>query len=469
MASDTAAQGFFHHALTIREDMCTGCSLCMRVCPTEALRIRDGKARLIEDRCVDCGECFRKCPENAIIIAQDDFSRIFDYKYRVALVPAVLHGQFRHEVSMSEISAVLKSLGFTWVYEAEHGAGVLKPAIEDLMNIRTLPRPLISTYCPAVVRLIQVRFPALIRNLATIKAPLEIAAFYCRRVLRDRGAHNHEIGVFYVTPCAAKIAAVKSPVGEESTPITGVINMDFIYNKINRTLRNKDELPISEDHSYTVAPETLVWSLTNGEASCVNGRTLAIDGMNNVTEFLEQLENDEISGIDYLELRACDEGCAGGVLLSSNRFLVAERLRNKALNLPSGTVATDNDEFPDIDSYSNYLMNKVRFTDEIKPRSMYRLSGNRDEAMRMMKRSRRLMCWLPGTDCGLCGAPSCQSLAEDIVRHRGDISQCVFIRESNMGKDLMDKERSAAIMRRIWGDKNFIKNCYKKGAENESN
>lgn len=134
-----------------------------------------------------------------------------------------------------------------------------------------------------------------------------MAAFYCRRVLRDRGAHNAEIGVFYVTPCAAKIAAVKSPVGEESTPISGVINMDFIYNKISRTLRNKGELPHGDDHAYSVDPDTLVWSLTNGEASCVNGRTLAIDGMSNVTEFLEQLENDEISGVDYLELRACDE------------------------------------------------------------------------------------------------------------------------------------------------------------------
>ncbi|MDM8001481.1 MAG: [Fe-Fe] hydrogenase large subunit C-terminal domain-containing protein [Bacteroidota bacterium] len=462
-------KGFFHHALTIREDICNGCSLCMRVCPTEALRIRDGKARLIEDRCVDCGECFRSCPVHAIIIEQDDFSRIFDYKHRVALVPAVLHGQFRHEVSMSEISAVLKSLGFTWVYEVEHGAEILKPAIDDLMNVRTLPRPLISSYCPAVVRLIQVRFPALIRNLATVKAPLEMAAFYCRRVLRDRGAHNAEIGVFYVTPCAAKIAAVKSPVGEESTPISGVINMDFIYNKINRTLRNKGELPHGDDHAYSVDPDTLVWSLTNGEASCVNGRTLAIDGMSNVTEFLEQLENDEITGVDYLELRACDEGCAGGVLLSSNRFLVAERLRNKARNLKPDTSPGSGDDFPDIEAYSEYLMNKVRITDEIRPRSMYRLSGDRDEAMRMMKRSRRLMCWLPGTDCGLCGAPSCQALAEDIVRHRGDISQCVFIRESNLEKELMDRERSAGIMRRIWGDNNFTKNCNKKGAENESN
>jgi len=245
--------------------------------------------------------------------------------------------------------------------------------------------------------------------------------------------------------------------------------MDFIYNKINRTLRNKGELPHSDDHAYSVDPDTLVWSLTNGEASCVNGRTLAIDGMSNVTEFLEQLENDEISGVDYLELRACDEGCAGGVLLSSNRFLVAERLRNKARNLQPGISPAEDREIPDIEAYSGYLMKKVRITDEIKPRSMYRLSGDRDKAMRMMKRSRRLMCWLPGTDCGLCGAPSCQALAEDIVRHRGDISQCVFIRESNLEKELMDPERAAGIMRRIWGDNNFEKNCNKKGAENESN
>jgi len=157
------------------------------------------------------------------------------------------------------------------------------------------------------------------------------------------------------------------------------------------------------------------------------------------------------------------------VLLSSNRFLVAERLRNKARNLKPGTDSPETEEFKNIEAYKEYLMNKVRITEEIMPRSMYRLSGDRDEAMKMMKRSRRLMCWLPGTDCGLCGAPSCQALAEDIVRQRGDISQCVFIRESNMGKNLMDMERSSEIMKRIWGDNNFTKNCNKKGAENESN
>jgi hypothetical protein len=45
------------------------------------------------------------------------------------------------------------------------------------------------------------------------------------------------LGIFYVTPCAAKIAAVKSPVGEKRSPITGVINMDFLFSKVYRRIK----------------------------------------------------------------------------------------------------------------------------------------------------------------------------------------------------------------------------------------
>jgi len=387
----------------------------------------------------------------------------------VALVPAVIHGQFEKEVSMNEISTILKSMGFTWIYEVEHGAGVLRPAIDKLLADPATPKPLISTFCPAVVRLIQVKFPSLTSNFAYIKAPLEMAAYYCRRVLRDMGSHNAEIGVFYVTPCAAKIAAVKSPVGDESSQITGVINMDLLFNRISKTLRNKAEYLSAEQSAITLSRSSMLWSLTNGEAVNIKANTMAIDGMNNVIDFLEKLENDEISNVDYLELRACDEGCAGGVLLSSNRFLVAERLRNKAKNIINPGPRTKGDSTPPIEAYSEYLLGKVKISEEIKPRSMYRLSDSMDEAMKMMKKSRHVMCFLPGTDCGLCGAPACQTFAEDVAGKRANISDCVFIRQSMEENGKLNPDTSRKIMRKIWGDENFEKNCFKKGAENESN
>ena len=48
----------------------------------------------------------------------------------------------------------------------------------------------------------------------------------------------------------------------------------------------------------------ILWSLTNGEANHSEGRCLAIDEVHNVIEFLEKLENEEITDIDFLELRA---------------------------------------------------------------------------------------------------------------------------------------------------------------------
>src|SRR6056297_3083675 len=88
----------FHHALKIQEDICIGCAHCMNVCPTGALRVVQGKAKLLAERCVDCGECYRACPVNAITVEQDDFSRVFDFSHSVLLVPELLFGQFPEDV-----------------------------------------------------------------------------------------------------------------------------------------------------------------------------------------------------------------------------------------------------------------------------------------------------------------------------------------------------------------------------------
>lgn len=41
---------------------------------------------------------------------------------------------------------------------------------------------------------------------------------------------------------------------------------------------------------------------------------------------------------------------------------------------------------------------------------------------------------LPGLDCGTCGAPSCSDLAEDIVRGKASIEDCVFFSRENTDK-----------------------------------
>jgi iron only hydrogenase large subunit-like protein len=449
---------YFHHALKFRKEVCIGCSHCMNVCPTHAIRIREGKAVLTDNYCVDCGKCYRACPVGAIIVEQDDFSQIYRYKHRVALIPATLIGQFPEEVSMTQVSSVLLELGFTEVYEVEHGVEILKEHMIDYVNGNQEHKPLMSTFCPAIVRLIQVRFPTLTENLVLLKAPLDIAASYYNQKLIDQGMDPEDIGIFYITPCAAKIAAVKSPVGLEDSPIRGVINMDFIFNKVYTSVKQgfvgKNTCQIAK--LDRMKPSGILWSLTNGEAECMPGRTLAIDEINNVIEFLEQLENEETNNIDFLELRACDESCAGGILTSSNRFYTVERLKKRA-GKASGKMNDGHPEYANpgpICEYSEFLEN-IMGINKIQPRSMDKLDEDIGQAMKKMKRVHEIMDTLPYVDCGLCGSPKCSTLAEDIVQGRAEIKQCVYVQKRLEQEGSIDPKESIEIMKKIWGSDKF--------------
>ena len=109
----------YHRALEITENICIGCSHCIKVCPTEALRVAGGKAGIHADWCIDCGECYRVCPTRAIRVMDDDFNRIFDYRHRVLLVPSVFFAQFSESVSRESIFNIIGELGFTEVCAVE--------------------------------------------------------------------------------------------------------------------------------------------------------------------------------------------------------------------------------------------------------------------------------------------------------------------------------------------------------------
>lgn len=55
--------------ITIDEELCDGCGLCIPACHEGALQIVDGKAKLVSDRvCDGLGDCLGHCPQGAIRI-----------------------------------------------------------------------------------------------------------------------------------------------------------------------------------------------------------------------------------------------------------------------------------------------------------------------------------------------------------------------------------------------------------------
>ncbi|HPT14832.1 MAG TPA: [Fe-Fe] hydrogenase large subunit C-terminal domain-containing protein [Bacteroidales bacterium] len=440
----------FHHALKIRTETCFGCTHCLKVCPTEAIRIRNGKAVLYENRCVDCGECFKACPVQAIYIDQDDFERIHTYEYRIALLPSIFVGQFSRKYDREQIYEAIKAVGFTHICEVEQSTGLLQEQINRYAAENPDKKPLISSFCPAIIRLIQVRFPSLVNNIMLLKPPLDITALYCRKKFTDEGINPARIGVFYITPCAAKIAAIKSPVGEDYSMITGVINMDFLFNRVYRHIKNNQSAEVSGSNEKALSAEAIRWSLTHGESDHFEGRSFAVDEIHNVIDFLEKVENDEIKNVDFLELRACDESCAGGALTTANRFLIAERLRS----VKNEDAASAETSGKTIENYRDYLEHRIKIQ-EIKPRSIMKLDDNIETAMLKMDQVKEIMKLLPGTDCGICGSPTCQAFAKDIVQNEADIRQCIFIQKCRENTGEFTSIESLRLMKGIWGEEKF--------------
>ena len=64
------------HTVTLDSEKCKGCIACMKRCPTEAIRVRGGKAKVLYDRCVGCGECVRICPNQTKLPTYNPFEII---------------------------------------------------------------------------------------------------------------------------------------------------------------------------------------------------------------------------------------------------------------------------------------------------------------------------------------------------------------------------------------------------------
>ena len=449
----------FYHTLEFRSDICKGCSHCMMKCPTEAIRVIDGKAVVSSERCIDCGECYRICPYSAIGVRQDDFEKIYDFKYRIALMPSVFSAQFPDKITYQQIYKALISIGFTHVYETEHSVDFLIKPYNDYIKEQN-DKPQISSFCPAIVRLIQVRFPTLVHNLMLIKPPMEVTAMCIKQKFEEQNIPYSDVGIFYVTPCAAKVAGIKSSVVNDSTLIRGVINMNYLYNKVYREIKQKgissvQDVEIADFRA--MSKDSLHWSLTTGEIRIVDtGKKLAIDEIKNVIEFLEKLENEEVEDIDFLELRACYQSCAGGMLCAGNKFLITERARKRVLkasnNIDGGT------EFL---QYQSFVHNNYRLHGKIQPRSIVKLDDNMAEAMRKMQRINKIKEMLPHVDCGICGTPSCQAFAEDIVQKDADIRSCVFVQKILQQHNKLDLQQAIELMKKTWGEDKLDKDSIK--------
>ena len=381
----------YYHSVRLDMDKCKGCTTCLKRCPTEAIRIRNNRASILNERCIDCGECIKVCANHAKVAVTDPLESIKRFKYPIALPAPTLYAQFQGVHQPEPIIASLFRLGFVDVFEVARAAEIVSYAISRAMREEDRPKPVISSACPAILRLIQVSFPALLDNVIDFVSPMEAAAKIAKEEYAQKhGVDKADVGVFFITPCAAKMTAVKSPVGQEKSHVDGVIAIKDVYAQMRAAMKQGFS-PLEIDRASVVG---IKWAIPGGEVEAVGIKSsLCVDGIDNVINVLEAIEDARFRNLTYFEGLACVNGCLGGPLTVENSFVAKNRLR----------------------SVMNRTLQKT-----VQRREIF------EDAVQREERIERLTMGLPGLDCGSCGSPSCRALAEDIVNGYANELNCVF-------------------------------------------
>jgi len=233
------------------------------------------------------------------------------------------------------------------------------------------------------------KFPSLIDNIAPFLSPLEA-------LVRTLGSRS----LLVVALCPSQRSSLVSV--DTSHPI------EFVSPKALRDVL-APVLRVLKDDIADHEPSAPI-----AESSTGLRETLRVDGLAHVSNLLERYENGLLGSVRVLRLFACDQGCFGSPLLEENPYLAEFRWRREEHELGANALAHPRE---------------VR----VSARVGVRLDETMSLAVLKLARIDELTRTLPGKDCGRCGAPSCASLAEDIVMGRAELADCLVLNSKNEG------------------------------------
>ena len=422
----------YKHSVSLDVSRCKGCITCLKRCPTEAIRIRDGHATIDSERCIDCGQCILVCPHKAKQSINDSLSAIpFGKKYVIALPPPSLYGQFANLDDVDYMLQGLLDMGFNHVFEVARAAELVTEYTRLYLQRKDIQKPVISSACPVVTRLISLRFPYLSDNLIPILSPMDIAG----RMAKDQALQRHpelkeeDIVTVFISPCTAKTSYVKNGFAGEKNSIDYVVSMKDVYFELIGIMKKETPpLPVSR-----VGMIGMSWAVSSGEASALlNDRYLAVDGIENIIKVLDELETGTFPFLDFIELNACMGGCVGGVLTVENPYIAKVKIQNLKRYLPVMQSR-----------YSREVVENVsdRFsTDQFIMNAEKKSGGDMLAAMSIMKKAQEVFSVLPEFDCGACGSPTCSSFAHDVATGKAVLTDCLMLGRKQKNDKGDDKE-----------------------------
>jgi Na+-translocating ferredoxin:NAD+ oxidoreductase RNF subunit RnfB len=406
------------HLVDLYLNRCSGCTRCMRVCPTEALRIREKKVSLMHDQCIYCGNCISSCHKSAFKVTSDSFSKLEQYKVNIAILPLAMYGMITDVEENLQFHQTLHDFGFDEVYDLSKITHRLADKMNDMLN-HDIDQPFILTQCPSVIRLVRLNYPSLVNQLLPYDFPFEIGARLARKKYSLKyQLHPDEIGIHYISECLSNYTAIKDPLGKEKS----VIDHVFLFQDIFKSLVNHYSQENSHSKEVLASNKGILYAKSGALPKTTQIKEyIAVDGINHVSDILEKVYLDTLPKVKCIEAYSCVGGCVGGTFTFENPFVAKWRVNHysnaidelASLDYVDGdSIFSDSSDWYFSKPIESELNDKIPLKASIKKISLIH----------------HLLEQLPKIDCCACGSPTCRALAEDIVKGEKTINDCVVLR-----------------------------------------
>lgn len=373
---EAADQGARPSSLGIAAELCRDCRRCLVACPTAAVRVREAHPSVLHHLCIDCTCCIAACEPGALTLLDAPGGLPSDGV--LAVPPALLAGFGDHGVET--VLEELRGLGFAEVLSVHPYEDELRREVLDLAGSGAVEAPVISPVCPAVADLIEVKFPSLVRHLAPLASPWEAL---------QRDLDRQDVTYAVSCPCQRTAILAQQPTAQRHT-VTARLVREAVLPRL--AARHSTASGSSAPRPQEAGADDL----------------LVVTGVAHVEAVLEQIEDGRLGGVAAVEPFICDDGCFGSPLLSEDAYVASWRWAAAAGGAPG-----DGRSFARSRPY--------------RPRPGIRLDPDMAVAIRKLAELDAETRSLPGKDCGVCGAPTCATLAEDVVMGRAARALCPYV------------------------------------------
>lgn len=400
---------------------CRNCYACIRVCPVNAIEVKNEQAQIIKSRCIVCGECSRVCPQKNRII-KSEISIVKSYlqnKEKVVVSIAPSFSSIFGEES-KKIPCALRKLGFSHIEETIVS---IDPIIEKykLFANKSEDKNYITSFCPAMNNIIQKHYPSIIQNLIPVISPF----IYHSRLLKEK--YGKYVKVVFIGPCLAKKTEAY---GENSVDAVLTFGeLQKLFREYNINLEDVNEEPFDETYE-----DKLLVSIVGETSKFIKNEItkkdiIAVDGIEDCIKILEAMQDNRFKNTLF-EMNLCKHGCLGGSGMPNDGMTYYERKRN-LVNYADSIKKNNkyNSNKQSNNEINNKIDNKVPLNKNFDNLYFPLKQPNENEikeilySMGKYKKSDEL-------NCGGCGYTTCRDKAVAVYNGIAEINMCLpFMRQ----------------------------------------